>query len=162
MFRVLSALVIGALIAAGIMLVLSLLIGGDWVSENPNSDGISVEEDADSGPIAVDSISLERCEDVISRFEELIESSRACNVDSDCALANFGCPFGCVSTVNATNLLKVRAGRHSSDLNRCTNCAYSCMYPPLGWKAVCDSNKCAVVENSVAEFERATREAVTN
>ena len=160
MFRVLSALVIGAIIAAGILFVLSLLIGGDWVSENP--DGLSAERDAVSGPIVVDSVTLEQCDDVVGRFKDLIESSRACNVDSDCALPSYGCPFGCKSAVNKASLPKLQAARRSHDLIRCTNCAYSCMYPPLGWKAECKSNQCAIVENSVAEFERATREAVTN
>jgi hypothetical protein len=162
MFRFLSALVIGAIIAAGIMFVLSLLIGGDWVSENPNFDGISVEGDSVSGPIMVDSITLERCEDVIGRFEKLMESSRACDVDSDCVLTSFGCPFGCNTAVRKSELPILRAKSRSDELDRCTECVYDCFIPPLGWKAICKSHQCQVAENSVAAFERATREAVTD
>ncbi len=160
MNRAIPALVIASIIAAGTMLILSLLIGGDWVSENPNTNGIDVSGDSNSGPIPVSSISLERCEDVIDRFESLIESSRACDSSSDCQIVVLGCPFGCSSSVNSRNVATLF--EEQSKIERCLTCAYNCRFPPLGWESECVSNQCQLVENSVDEFERATREAVAN
>lgn len=162
MMRVVSALLIGAVIAAGIMLALSLLIGGDWVSGNTHSDGAFVKDDTVSGPIVVSPIFLERCEDVVNRFTHLLESSRACKVDTDCSLANLGCPFGCNSAVNSAFLTELQESRRSGELERCAGCSCSRRSSPLGWEAVCRSGRCTAVEKSVADLKRTTRKWVSD
>ena len=59
-----------------------------------------------------------------------IASARICQIDDECALAQFGCPFGCWTAVNVDRLsaLDERAAEYRAYLeaNDCSRCVYRC------------------------------------
>ena len=159
MFRVLSALVIGAVIVVAFLFALSLIIGGDWVSEAPDHTTLP-EKSAErpSEPISANLESIDSCDDKLDNFKRFIADSRACTADSDCILASFGCPFGCLVSVNAGSL--ERLTEKNQKIRHCQSCVYSCRPPVFEWSAVCVQNQCGFRDGSVLEFEERTREAI--
>ena len=70
-------------------------------------------------------------------FEE-IKAAHACESDSDCVLAHFGCPYGCGSIVNKS---RVEPIKKMIDSVRCIPCVYMCVRPDV-ILPVCRNGKC--------------------
>lgn len=87
------------------------------------------------------------CLPIEAHVRDLIDSSQGCDVDSDCAIGHLGCPFGCVDTYNnnaETEILKeVKSYR-----GQCHSCEYVCPAPFGEFQAVCQNNKCQVIDRS--------------
>ena len=148
MIRVLAALVIGAIVAAGIMYLLALIIGGDWVS--PSSES---KPEARLSPNAslVQSEPLATCDAKIEAFQNAIASANFCEANSDCSIARFGCPFGCYSAVNKAELPSLK--RKADGLKNCQSCIYMCPSIGTGGKAVCVFNQCLLRKGSIFDEE---------
>jgi len=164
MIRILLALVIGAIVAAGIMLGLAFLIGGDWVSEAPEGATFADPGDQSSTPVPVRSGALKECYLVFSEASQLIDDSRECVVDSDCALLRLQSDLGFIVAVNSSVVPGLKIKMQSAEIRRCsTHTSFlSTNVAPLGWRAACELNRCQVRETTAAELERTTRETVTN
>jgi len=83
------------------------------------------------------------CPQQVERIEGMIEVGGRCSADSDCAVANFGCPFGCSSVVNQASIIGIQQAvdDYASTSEWCGECMYRCMERPAG-EAVCASGQC--------------------
>lgn len=83
------------------------------------------------------------CPQLVERIEGMIEVGGRCSVDSDCAVASFGCPFGCTTVVNRASILGIQevVEDYASASQWCGQCMYKCMERPAG-AAVCASGQC--------------------
>ena len=69
----------------------------------------------------------------------LIEEARSCNTDGDCTLAEFGCPFGCVSPINVAHVERIQR-KVDSYRDRCFRCWYRCGH--LAGYPACRDQRC--------------------
>jgi len=151
MNRVLPALVMGAAIAAGIVYIMTLLIG-DNPGEPSTIGNVQMVGPVNIGDEArpVDFYPQADCNAQSKRFENLISASRACDVDSDCELAGFICPFGLVAIhVDAFP----RLDREHQKLKQCQTCVYHWGNSEHEWRAVCIENQCKVIDEASDEIE---------
>ena len=148
MIRVLAALVIGAIVAAGIMYLLALVIGGDWVS--PSSES-KPEARPSPGVNLVEPGRLATCDARIEAFQNAIASASYCETNSDCSIARFGCPFGCYSAVNKAELPSLN--QTADDLQDCQSCIYMCPSIGAGGKVVCVFKQCVLRKGSIFDEE---------
>ena len=70
--------------------------------------------------------------------QETIDNSKSCITDSDCAIAQFGCPFGCYTPINSRVIPQIET--HLQKIEGCPGCRYRC--PPLQSVAVCEDQTC--------------------
>ena len=76
-----------------------------------------------------------------AEINKLISESKYCEIDSDCKLASLGCPFGCVTAINAANVQLVVSAANAYHDQSCTQCMYKCGHAS---KAECENQKCTV------------------
>lgn len=69
-----------------------------------------------------------------------IESANYCEVDSDCVLGQYGCPFGCGVYINKDESTKLGFITGVYDFLTPVDCIYDCISPPL---SECRSGRCA-------------------
>lgn len=65
------------------------------------------------------------------QFEEeqlvqAIEAARSCELDSDCKIVSFGCPFGCANSINKNSEAALAAKVAEFREDDCPSCAYRC------------------------------------
>ncbi len=83
-----------------------------------------------------------RCDAREAQIRERIESANYCSADEDCAIADFGCPFGCGSYVNNKSDTAAIHAQISAYNEACGGpCVYRC--PALRYKPACVQSKCA-------------------
>jgi len=72
-------------------------------------------------------------EQLESMVKEAINSSKACHSDDQCALASFGCPFGCLVAVNSSRMDSIKKTVSEYDqyleVGECGRCVYMCARP---------------------------------
>lgn len=79
------------------------------------------------------------CKDLEKDINTQIEQANYCNVDEDCTLVGFGCPFGCGSYVNKRADVASIKTKIGSYREQCGFCEYKCIRP---FNSVCKNNKC--------------------
>jgi len=126
--------------AAGLLTVVYLVSLLDWM-EPPSVAPQSTSTVRDSSQSSVDLYA--GCTQQTEQIESMIEVGGRCSVDSDCAVASFGCPFGCSSVVNRASISGIQdaVDEYASTSEWCGQCEYKCMTPPAG-EAVCASGQC--------------------
>lgn len=77
----------------------------------------------------------------------LIQASKSCSVDKDCALFSPGCPFGCVDAVQVSQIPRIKTA-YSDYARSCGACAYMCPQPASERRAACEKSECVVREMS--------------
>lgn len=156
MKRLIPAAFAGAIVVSLLILLMIELIE---VKEPTSStfDGIQATQDGDppSNVFLDDPRRDLDCDKAASSLSSRIEASRSCEVDSDCALVGFGCPFGCTDAVNETQLESLRTSERAFQ-KKCHTCVYMCAAPVFEWRAVCVQNQCRAVDRRVSDFEQET------
>lgn len=99
------------------------------------------------------------CERRESEFAARLAQSRSCELDSDCTLAGFGCPFGCVTSVNKS-ALEALSLQGKTFQAQCHRCVYVCPAPVFERRAACVGQRCVVWDRPVREFEQETLELI--
>jgi hypothetical protein len=124
----------------GLLAVVYLVSLLDWM-EAPTAVPQSASTVRDVSESSVDLYA--DCPQQVERIESMIEVGGRCSVDSDCAVASFGCPFGCTSVVNRASILGIQEAveDYASASQWCGQCMYKCMEQPAG-QAVCASGQC--------------------
>ncbi len=155
MNRVLPALVIGAVIAAGIIYGMALLVRAEPLHPTI-TETVKVEPVPSISESKLRSLQLEAdaCRAGEEAAMQLIDDSKSCSVDSDCRLASFGCPFGCVSSVSSKLLPDIEAA--IEELSRCNTCVYMCAPPMFEWQARCTEGQCRVHDGTLKTLEDET------
>jgi hypothetical protein len=95
------------------------------------------------------------CEEREEQVQALIEDAKTCKADADCSLFSPGCPFGCVDSMRADSVAKVKEA-YRSYTDRCSACVYMCAASLYGRYATCDSGRCAVKEKRRPGLESET------
>lgn len=83
---------------------------------------------------------LSGCDKLEKKIHQQIEQLNYCQIDEDCTIEFFDCPFGCGSYLNKNaNIASVKEQVNSYH-NQCGRCEYGCMRP---LNPVCQNQKCA-------------------
>ena len=140
-------------------LALVLVIGLIEINELDRS-GLAVQPETDSVDSAtVDSTAETQeqpdCMQAESEFSTKLDQSRSCIVDADCTLANFECPFECVTPVGKSMLGGLRR-EETSFQQACQRCVSSCPATLDKWRAACVRQRCIVLDRSIEELEEET------
>ena len=124
----------------GLLAVVYLASLLNWM-EAPTTTPQSASTVRDTSETSVDLYA--NCPQQVERIEGMIEVGGRCSVDSDCAVASFGCPFGCTTVVNWASILEIQEAveDYASASQWCGQCVYKCMERPAG-AAVCASGQC--------------------
>lgn len=81
------------------------------------------------------------CVQLENQIGMLIEKGNVCNIDQDCVINSFGCPFGCYSLTHEKAAQKIKEGVAKFDTS-CTSCDYRCASPPKTGEIKCINNRC--------------------
>ena len=145
-------------IFASVLLV--LLIGfvemyeTDWLASFVPQDN-GVDE-----PIAAESLTdipeEPTCVQLEAEFAAKLEQAQPCQVDADCSLARFECPFQCVNSVSTSILAELKR-EETAFQQTCNRCESSCPQTLTKWRAACVRQRCIVMDRSIEELEEATR-----
>lgn len=140
-------------------LVFVLLIGLVEIGELDRSGpaGRAASDTVDSATVetTVDTQAQPDCTQVESGFAAKLEESRSCIVDADCSLANFGCPFECVTSVSKP-LLDDLQREEGLFQQACQRCMSSCPAMLDKWRAACVRQRCIVLDRSIEELQEET------
>ena len=162
MKRLIPAILAGATITSLIVLVMIQLIALDEPEPTGSAVFLPVET---VEPLTVKTVFDEPkardCDQRESDFSAKLVQSRSCEVDADCALAHFGCPFGCMTSVNKSSLNELNTAERAFQ-QKCHRCVYSCAAPLFEWRAACVQKRCAVLDRSVKDFERETLDLIND
>jgi hypothetical protein len=83
-----------------------------------------------------------------------IDKANHCEIDSDCKVVDFGCPFGCGSYVNKNADLGYLDAQLSIYRQTNLQCEYRCIHPPV---PICEDNKCAPMACEIGvDYEQIT------
>ena len=160
MKRLIPAVFAGAIVASLIVLLMIELIEVDEPIPPVSAELLSV---VTVDPENVDWLSDPRknldCDRAKSDFSAMLLGARSCEVDADCTLASFGCPFGCVTSVNKTVVVELQTvGREYQ--KRCHNCVYDCAAPVFEWRATCIQSQCAVIDRRDSDLGKRTTRSI--
>ena len=162
MKRLIPAVFGGAIIASLIVLLMIQLIAVDEPEPNRSTVLLPVET---VDPLTVNTVFEVRqdpdCERTESEFSAKLVQSRSCETDADCALAHFGCPFGCITAVNQSALDDLIEEERAFQ-QKCHRCVYSCPAPLFEWQANCVRQRCVVQDRSVRDFEKETLDLINS
>ena len=95
------------------------------------------------------------CAESETLFVAKLESSRSCQVDADCALVRFECPFECVSAVSGGLVEELRRDEQAY-LRSCRHCESTCPVSLVKWRAACVRQRCIVLDRSIDELQEET------
>ncbi|MCO6431853.1 MAG: hypothetical protein J5J00_13420 [Deltaproteobacteria bacterium] len=84
------------------------------------------------------------CRTLSEGVESAINAARGCANDSECKLVSFGCPFGCLTAINALKEEEIREMVRKYN-TKCSPCKYRCEATPM--RAVCLKSSCIAVED---------------
>ena len=124
-------------------------------SENPDSAELSlgsVRSDSAAQTVAASA----DCADVESEMREVVERSRECRLDSDCAIFDYGYPIECLTSVarNEISSLRTEFSRYHE------SCEYRVYYDcPTGESSrrpVCRNRQCEVELTSPETLQEET------
>ncbi len=146
---------VGAIIACSLLVVLISYVDFDVTDRRLSPQPIAADNvPSETTPGATE---LPDCGRMEAEFSEKLEQSRSCTVDADCALATYGCPFGCTTSVNRSALGDLQRAEDAFQAT-CHHCTYLCQVPLLEWRAACVRQRCIVMEQSVEDLEEETME----
>ena len=97
------------------------------------------------------------CAQAESDFAAMLDDSRQCSVNADCTLAQFQCPFECVTSVS-TKLVDELKQAEATFQASCNRCESECPVSMSKWRAACVRQRCIVLDRSHDELEEATLE----
>jgi hypothetical protein len=84
------------------------------------------------------------CLSLKEQIQEKIESANYCEVDDDCIIVDFGCPFGCGSYLNKDfDVNDIQKDIEVFQSCPESNCEYKCMRPS---PPICINNKCVCLQ----------------
>lgn len=87
-----------------------------------------------------------RCASGEREIKHAIEQGGICAADSDCAMAGFGCPFGCAVALNSTRISAIADQvRQWSSGEMCGGCTYGCMALAKDAAVACVEGQCRIV-----------------
>ncbi|MCD4705061.1 hypothetical protein K8R66_03215 [bacterium] len=87
------------------------------------------------------------CDKLEKRIGELIKSENYCDIDLDCKVHNFSCPFGCFSLINKNADLSELKNEIEIFWKKCSSCIYDCSPQPDQNDIKCKNNKCVIKIN---------------
>ncbi len=144
---------VGAIIACSMFVILIGLVDID-IADRPDPD-LSANSDPVPDQTTADATGLPDCDRMKAEFSAKLEQSRSCTVDADCALATFGCPFGCTTSVQMSVVDELKREERAFQ-DACHYCTYICQVPFLEWRPACVRQRCIVLEQSVDDLEQET------
>ncbi len=148
-------------IFASILFVLMIgfveLYETDWLASFVPQDSGVVEPDAAESPTGI--TEEQDCAQRESEFAANLEQAQLCQVDADCSLARFECPFQCVNSVSTAALADLQREEMAFQL-ACNRCESSCPQTLTKWRAACVRQRCIVMDRSIEELEEATRRLI--
>ncbi len=118
-----------------------------------HQDQTAVELVAEETP--VDTPQEPDCAQLETGFAAKLDQSRSCQVDADCTLARFECPFECVTSVS-TSLLDELKREEGTFQQACNRCVSDCPQALTKWRAACVRQRCIVLDRSHDELEEET------
>lgn len=144
---------------AGFLLVAGLF----WMLATQESDDATLPDTTEAGfqaqsskkPQAIDIASGPDCDASLANTRSLIQASKSCAVDKDCALFSPGCPFGCVDAVRRSEISRIKSA-YLDHSKMCGTCAYMCPQPANKQQAVCEKSRCVVRDQTTKRLEQHT------
>ena len=82
------------------------------------------------------------CEALEGEIGRLIDQMNSCNIDSDCIITEFGCPFGCYTLLHKDADEPRLQRKVANYKSTCSRCMYDCDVFPKQEEIKCVSNKC--------------------
>lgn len=139
--RVFFCAIVPAVMVAGALCVLAGCVNGE-----PTAAEESAVKADTQGPES-------DCDAHRADVRSLIQASKSCSVDKDCALFSPGCPFGCVDAVRVSQISGIKAA-YRDYARSCGACAYMCPQPASERRAACEKSECVVREMSAQPLIR--------
>ncbi len=139
-----------------VLVVSALELSDSDVLESLGPQEQGVPASALSQPV-VDAPEGPNCAQAESDFAAMVDGSRQCRVDADCALTQFQCPFECVTSVSATLVGELNQAEAAFQVS-CNRCESECPDNLSKWRAACVRQRCIVLDRSHDELEEATLE----
>ena len=99
------------------------------------------------------------CQRDAARFHAELEQSRACTVDRDCTIDNFGCQLGCTTAISRDRMDELRAARDAFQAD-CHLCLERCPDPVFEWRAACVRQRCILLDPSIEDLEEETLQRI--
>jgi len=98
------------------------------------------------------------CEGSENNLKKTIESARACNVDDDCTLFDYGYPLDCMTSVAKDDIPLLRDEFRKYDETCEYRVFYDCPTEPYVRLAVCRNNRCVVELDRLDALRESTLE----
>lgn len=148
----------GAIFAAilFVLVVSALELSDSNVFESLGPQDQQATESAFVQPV-VDAPEEPDCSQAESDLAVMVDESRQCRVDADCTLAQFQCPFECVTSVSSTLVDELKQAEATFQAS-CNRCESECPESLSKWRAACVRQHCIVLDRSHDELEEATLE----
>ena len=108
-------------------------------------------------PDVAPSMSCEASEDSLRK---IIERARACNVDDDCTLFDYGYPMDCMTSVGKDDIPLLRDEFRKYDETCEYRVFYDCPTEPYVRLAVCRNNRCIVELDRLDTLRESTLERI--
>ncbi len=139
-----------------VLVVSALELSDSGVLESFGPQEQEVSASAPVEPFA-DAPEEPNCAQAESDFAAMVDESRQCRSDADCTLAQFQCPFECVTSVSAALIDELRQAETALQAS-CNRCESECPGNLSKWRAACVRQRCIVLDRSHDELEEATLE----
>jgi len=149
--RLSVSVIVGVLLVAGTFWMLAPDVGEDPMLHVQTEVKPQAQAPKTSPPIEPSGDSS--CDASRADVKRLIQASKSCVVDKDCALFSPGCPFGCSDAVRRSEIPQIKSA-YRDYANKCGACVYMCPQAASDRTAVCRKSVCVVEETSAKLSEK--------